>query len=369
MNRVLILHGGGGLGHVKAGEAVLEALKKNYPLVEAKNVDALDFGPPTFKKIYNESYDFLSTKIPELWRLVYKHFNENGDEANITGILPQLLLEKRFISFIHSYQPDFIISSHPLPIQLLSYAKREGLIRVPSANIITDFICHRLWVNGDVNLYFVAHEETKKDLQNLGVEEEKIIVSGIPISIRFQKTFDKKALKKKFGFHPREPVFLMVGGRLRFHDIEKIIRSFSGLSKSIGCIVIAGRDFELEKKLRKEEFPNFVKIFGFVDCIEEAMGASDVILTKSGGLTVSECLAMALPMILYKVIPGQEEGNMEFLLRRGLGIKVQSPKEVSACVLHLFQNPGKLRSLSEACRKAGKPHAAFDIAQNVMRYG
>lgn len=366
---MLILHGGGGLGHVKAAEAVLEALKRKYPLAEAKNINVLDFGPSTFKKIFNESYDFLSTKVPELWRLVYKHFNENGDNTNIPMIISRLSLEKRFISFVRSYQPDFIISSHPLPVQLISYAKREDLIRIPSANIITDFICHHFWINSDVNLYFVAHEETKKNLQNLGVEKEKIIVSGIPISERFQKPFDKKALKKKFGFHPRQPVFLMVGGRLRFYDIEKIIKNFSGIIKSIGCIIIAGRDFELEKKLRKEAFPDFVKIFGFVDNIEEAMGASDVILTKSGGLTVSECLAMGLPMILYKVIPGQEEGNMEFLLRHGLGIKVKSPKEVSACVLHLFQNPGKLLSLSAACRKAGKPNAAFDIAQNVMRYG
>lgn len=369
MKKVLLLCGGGGMGHIKAAHAIEEALQKFGSEIEVKNINVLDFGSLGFKKFFEESYNFLSTKVPDVWRMMYEYFNVKARQSKIPLIISKLSVESKLIGFIKEFKPDFIISTHPFPIQLLTYAKRQDIIDIPSANVITDYGCHRLWVNSDVNYYFAATNGVKEIVKAFGAPEEKIMVNGIPIEEKFQALLPREEALKKIGFEKSAITVLIVGGKFAFFDLKKTVNGLLAQNSALYCIIVCGRDKKLEARLAKAKFcdPSRVLALGFVEKIQDLMAASDVIISKAGGLTVSECLACALPMIIYKIIPGQEEDNADFLERAGAGVRLDSSEKIIEWLEDAGKNKKKLNEMSRICASLGKPYAARAIAEFVRR--
>lgn len=357
------------MGHIKAAHATEEALRKFGSEIDVRNINVLDFGSLGFKKFFEESYNFLSTKVPDVWRMMYEYFDVKARQSKIPVIISKLSVESKLIGFIKEFKPDFIISTHPFPIQLLTYAKRQDIIDIPSANVITDYGCHRLWVNDDVNYYFAATDYVKDIIKTFGVTEEKVVVSGIPIEEKFQTLLPREAALKKIGFEKSVMTVLIVGGRLTFSDLKKIVNGLLAGNLGLYCIIVCGRDKKLETRLVNAKCidPSRVLAFGFVEKIQDLMAASDVIISKAGGLTVSECLACALPMIIYKIIPGQEEDNADFLERIGAGIRLETTGKIISWLNDAGKNKNKLNEMSYICATLGKPYAARAIAECIRQ--
>jgi processive 1,2-diacylglycerol beta-glucosyltransferase len=366
--KVLILYAPLGAGHGEAAKAVAEAFALKYPDIEVKNIDILDFAFEIFRQGLPWAFVFFNSKAPIFYKWIYKYYNNQYRYKSLSNISNVILKKSRFVRFIEEFSPDFIISTNPLPMQLVSITKEKNIIDILSANVCTDFGFHSFWHNEDVNYYFVANKEIKNSLNKHGVGSEKIQVMGIPISLKFSKTLDRKKIINDLGFDNSLPILLIVGGRTSYKNLSAIINGVKAKNKKLQFIIVAGRDKILYEKLKDSKIKDdpFVRVFGFIDNLDEYMTAADLMLTKAGGLTVSECLAKSLPMVINDIIPGQEEDNVRYAVTHGFGIKTNNPREAIEALNKLFLQPEKLAAMKENCKKIAKPNAAEDMVDFVV---
>ncbi|MBI3631477.1 MAG: glycosyltransferase [Candidatus Staskawiczbacteria bacterium] len=276
--------------------------------------------------------------------------------------------KSQFISFIKNFSPDFILATNPLPLQLASLIEEKHIIDILSANVCTDFGFHALWHNSDINYYFVATQEIKNSLLDHGVNLNKIKITGIPVRPAFNRSLDSNKILESLNFSSSKPILLIVGGQLKYEELLKVISGIKEKNSSVQFIVVAGRDKDLQEKLEnfKLKKDTAVRIFGLVADMEKFMTVSDLILSKAGGSTTAECLVKGLPMIIYRTIPGQEEDNVDYLVKNNAGVKVESAKEIIEAVVELFLQPEKLARMKENCQKIQKPNATENIVDFVV---
>ncbi|MEK7665028.1 MAG: glycosyltransferase [Patescibacteria group bacterium] len=367
--KVLILFGSPGMGHFTAAQAVKEAFERKYPEVEIRVVDISEFSNIIFNRGYPYLYNNVVFKTPLLFRWAYDFFEKRTPQSILNQIFYLFLIKKKkFISFIKDFSPDFILSTHPLPSQIISLTKQKHLIKILSANICTDFGPHYLWHNLDVNYYFVANDKIKNYLTDHAIDLGKIKVTGIPVRQKFTENHNVKKILDNLHFDGSFPVFLIVGGQIAHEELLNIILKIKEKDQKAQFIIVSGRDGKLQNSLKNSVLRNdsSIKIFGLVDNMQELMAVSDLILSKTGGSTMAECLVKGLPMIVNKVIPGQEEDNVDYLVKNGAGIKASKTEEVAGIVIDLFSHREKLALMKENCRKIAKPNATIDIADFVV---
>lgn len=368
MKKVLIVYATGGMGHVTAAKAVEQAFASYHEYVDVKCVDVIEFANPIYKKVFVDGYNWISAKKPEFWGWLYKTYNSKSKQS-LPSILSRLAISKRFIPFVRKYNPDFIVSTHPLPMILISYSKAHDVINKLSSLVVTDFGCHSFWVDPEVNYYFTATEEVGMCLQGYGVKQEQVVVNGIPIHPKFSEKLDKNRICEKIGLDKNLPTILIVGGQFSYEVLIKIITGVKKVHKdNVQFIIVAGRDKYLKEALDKTDFDGTknIKVFGFVDNMHELMAVSNLIFSKAGGLTVSECMAMQLPMVINKVIPGQEEDNVTYLVSKNAAIKVNGFEEIVTTVNDLLSRPEKLAKMKQACAQIGRPNSAKTLADFVV---
>ena len=367
--KVLIVYATGGMGHVTAARAIEDAFKNYYPEIEVSNIDVIDYANGLYKKIFVDGYNYVSAKKPQLWGWLYEKFNDPSKQK-LPTVLSRLAIEGHFIPYVKKFKPDFIVSTHPLPMRLISHSKEQHIIDIYSSMVVTDFGCHSFWVDKEVNYYFVATQDVANCLENYGVKPDQAVVTGIPIESKFSKELDRPALRQQFGLDPNLFTVLIVGGQFGFESLQKVIDSVEERhAGKVQFMVVAGRDQELKAAIEASKLgqKSNTKVFGFVKNMEELMTVSDVIFSKAGGLTVSECMAKGLPMIINKVIPGQEEDNVSFLVGQGSAVRVKDFGEVGGVVSELISNPEKIVKMRQAAKNIGKPNSAKTLADFVIK--
>lgn len=365
--KVLILHAPLGAGHGAAAKAIAEAFLLHHPEVEVKSADVLDFSYEIFRQTLPMAFYFFTFYTPFLYKLFYDYSNHHSRYKFLNHASEAFLKRSRFVKFINDFNPDFIISTNPLPMQLVSKTKEKNIIDILSANVCTDFGFHTFWHNGDVNYYFVANEEIRSALIKHGANPESVKVTGIPISSKFSRLSDRRRTLDELGFDASKPVLLIVGGKMSYNKLANVITGLKKINDLIQFIIVAGRDELLQKKLKESKIGGdpLIKTFGFVNNLDEYMGASDMIFTKAGGLTVAECIAKGLPMIISDIIPGQEEDNVNFAVAHGFGIKAENAQEAVKVIADLFSDKQKISEMKENCRKISKTDAAGEIADFI----
>jgi processive 1,2-diacylglycerol beta-glucosyltransferase len=366
--KVLISYASGGMGHVMAARAIEQAFKRKYPEVEVKNVNVIDFANKPYKFFFVDGYNWVSAHAPWLWGWLYQTFNTKSRQG-FPSWISRICIAPRFIPFIREFKPDFIISTHPLPMLIVSYSKAKDVIDILSSMVCTDFGCHSFWVDPQVNYYFGAVDNVAKCLVDYGVKNEQIAVTGIPIEEKYSLVLSKEELIKKHNLANGLFTILIVGGQFKIDALKMIINSL--IDKHDGKIqflVVAGRDNNLKEALDKTDlnkrFAN-VKVFGFIDYMHELMTVSDLIFSKAGGLTVSECMAKGLPMVINKVIPGQEEDNVEYLVSHNAAVKASNVEEIVLAIDGLIGNPNKVAAMKESARSIGRSNSSEKLADFV----
>ena len=366
--KVLILYASLGAGHGAAAKAIAEAFAFKYPDIEIKNIDVLDFYFNILKKGLPGAFVYINSKIPFLYGEIYKYSNHQLRYKFLNYTAEVFFKKSQFIKFIKEFNPDFIISTNPLPMQLISRTKEKNIIDTLSANVCTDFGFHSFWYNLDVNYYFVANNIVKNFLISHSVKEQLIEITGIPIGQKFNQKLDRPKILKSLGFYDSRPIILIVGGKITHDDLFKILKGIKNKKEDVQFIIVAGRDDKLKKQLEQSKIKNNfnARIFGFINNLEEYMEVSDLILTKAGGLTMSECLAKGLPMVINDIIPVQEEDNLNYVIAHNAGIDARSIKKSIDSILELSSDPTKLQKMKENCKKIAKPDAPRDLVDFVV---
>jgi processive 1,2-diacylglycerol beta-glucosyltransferase len=368
--KILIATATAGGGHLQAAAALEEAWKKTYPKDTVRRIDILEFTPRLYRKAYAEGYVRVAEKAPELYAHAFRISDNPSFVRKITRLrrMSARWVARRFIQMLNRFEPDVLLCPHFLPIETMGALDEKGL-KVPrplTVCVITDFEAHALWMEPCVDLYCVAMEETKARLVARGVKKDKVIVTGIPVSQRFAKPMSQKLARKQLGLKTA-PTLLVLGGGMGMGPLVETVKELDKASGRFQMMVVAGRNPDLGKKLAAQRFRHPVKIFGFVTHMQELMAASDVLVTKPGGLTTSEALALGKPLLIVNPLPGQEAANSDFLLERGAAIKANRLEDLSFRIERLLRGP-QLERMRRAARKLGRPQAAATICQAVQRH-
>jgi len=368
--KVLILTSDAGFGHRSASNALKTALTQKYAnQCEVTIVNPLDDPrTPAFLRESEEDYIRLVQKAPEIYRLGYKASDNEIPSAIIENLLILALYEVMG-EIVRKHLPDVIVSTYPMYQAPLRAFFDLNAVCSPLVVVVTDLITvHRLWFETGIDLCLVPTKEVKKLALENGMEEDKIQITGIPVSPQLiENTRNKTDLRQSLGWEADLPTFLAVGSRSAERLVETLyVLNHFGLPLQIA--VTAGRDRDLLDKLHAIDWHIPAHIYGYVDNMADMMLAADAIICKAGGLVVTEALACSLPIMLIDIIPGQEEGNRDYVVQNGAGVMVEKPLQVLETLAHWMQDDRQgLQKAAGNAQRIGRPHAATDAADLIWK--
>lgn len=368
--KILILTSDAGFGHRSAANALKAALEQKYgDQGDITIVNPLDDPrTPAFLRDSEEDYTRLVRNAPDLYRFGYKASDAEIPSAIIESVLTLALYEVMG-ELVREHQPDVIASTYPMyQAPLVAYFGLNDIC-VPLVVVVTDLVSvHRIWFEPDVDRCLVPTEVVRDLALKHGVDAKKIHITGIPVSPHFaNNTRGKEDIRAALGWDPYLPAFLAVGSQRvdRMVDTLNVLNHF-GLP--LQAAATAGRDQDLLEKLKQIEWHIPFRAYGYVDNMPDMMLAADAIISKAGGLVVTESLACGLPVMLIDAIPGQEEGNRDFVLQHGAGVYVEKPMQVLEALSDWMRQDSRgLKQAAENAKAAGRPNAAMDAADLIWK--
>ncbi len=367
--RVLIATVTAGAGHLQAAAALQEAWTALRPDDVVEKQDVLEFTPKLFRKLYSEAYLKLIEHSPELWGALFRKSDDQEKLERLGRVRQTLgrLNASKFVTHMAEFRPDVVLCTHYLPEEILGGLKAKGKLQPWPlvVSIVTDFEAHALWQEPVVDFYCVAAEHTKARLVARGVPADNVVVTGIPVSARFQNAPARKAARKQLGLRDDLPVLLVLGGGFGVGPVAEILTALNKFAEPVQLAVVCGRNQELLRDLAVVERKHPTQLLGFVRNMQDWMSAADLIVTKPGGLTSSEALALGRPLVILNPIPGQEEANSDFLLEHGAAVKLNRVEDLPFKLGQLL-GEAKLTGLAKGAKTLGKPEAAAAVCQAAL---
>lgn len=369
-HKIAVLSVSAGAGHIRAAEAIRVTGEKYFPEAEIIHIDVMSMVNKLFKKIYAESYISVVNKHPALWG----YFYEKADKEKADAVINKFRREiekyntKKFLSYLEELNPDQIICTHFLPAELLSYMIKDENYSRPVWVQVTDFDIHSIWIQENMTGYFAASEEVAYRMKSRGIPENIIHVTGIPVMPVFGEKYSRKECAHEIGINPNKTTLLMMSGGFGVGEIDLLAAQILKINGDFQMIALAGKNEDLLNKLQNlsKQFPERLFPMGFTKTIERLMTSADFAITKPGGLTSSECLAMGLPMIIISPIPGQEERNADYLLENGTALKAYDAAGLVFRVNALLQNKKRVEEMRQKALSIGKPDAARKVLEIVL---
>ena len=353
-----------------AAMAIEEAIRILDRSVETLNINHFRYTNPVLAQLIMKTYHSMLKRTPEIWDYLYDNPNVKDKTAKLRDLVHKLntIKLRRLIDW---YKPEIIVCTQAFPCVAMAEYKRKFKVDIPIVGIITDYGVHSYWVDADVDLYIVPTEELKNRLVELGVSNNKIEILGIPVNPRFYVPLNEESIRQRLGIDEGKPVVLIMGGSRGMISMEEIIDYLAKLPLEFYPIVVCGANKTLRKRLEKmqRKFKIPLQIYGYVRNIEEFMSIADIMITKPGGLTVTEALVKRLPMVIVNPIPGQEVKNTDFLISHKAAIKAKDPRDVARHIGDLISSPDELNYFRQRMSNLCKPQAAFDIAQRIIYWG
>lgn len=401
--RILILSASTGGGHMKAAKAIKSYILKNSSESTVEIVDTLEYINHMLNKTVSDGYSYIAKKTPAIFGTIY---NASNKENKFNDLIVNLnnLFSKKLLTLLNEFKPDAIIATHMFPNEMVSNLKGQGKISIPLICIITDYATHKTWISKNVDAYITANEEMSNSMIESGINKDIIYSYGIPVEPEFYIKNDKDKLLRKLNLNPNKPTILLMAGSFGVTNILEIYDNLSEINYDFQVVVITGKNERLyntfKKRLHLEHESvtrkvhvktiDFIKksikvhseklagiklywhkekkikptnLIFFTNKVFEYMQVADLIITKPGGLTVSEALACNLPMVLFNAIPGQEEENANFLVKNNMAIKIKNSSQIKTTVKDLISNENMLKSMRDSCK-------AFDKSQgneNILK--
>lgn len=352
-----------GSGHDNAAKALAEKLLEERPGSEAKIIDTFQYINATLHKVVVGSYMETLKFTPKVWGYLYDQAAE-GERFIDLGQLMSKLLSLKLERLLKQFDPDVILTSHAFPTGILSVMKEKGHIKVPIASVVTDFHVHNFWIHQGIDRYFIPAPDLSHRLLQHGIEEAKIISAGLPLRSQFLSALDTGQAKAELGLDTQLTSVLVMGGGLGLGHIEQIAEKILADS-NFQVIVVAGKNKVLHNHLSRIYNPN-MKVYGYVENMAQVIAASDMVVSKPGGVTTAEVLAMRKPLIIFSSLPGQEDRNTEYLLNKGAAIKVRKLDLLLPEIKSFWHNPVRKRHVLEISEQLGIPDASRLIWKEIL---
>jgi processive 1,2-diacylglycerol beta-glucosyltransferase len=395
--RVLIATATAGGGHLAAAAALDEAWRACRPEDEVERLDVVKFFSPLHRKLHAEGYLAMVGHAPELWGLMFNK-TDNPRLARRLNRWRRVLPSKsrlRFVRYVEQFAPDAVLCTHYLPLGTLGSLRaqklkqrraggsraREGVsvtqapvgagegrtLPLPMVvSVVTDFEAHALWMEPCVDLYCVAAEESRARLVARGAAAQDVVATGIPIAGKFSAKPERKAVRRALGLRDDQPVLLVLSGGFGTGPVRDILAELDKVGRPLQSVVVTGHNEQLRRELAAACWQHPTHVLGYASNMHELMAVADLIITKPGGLTTAEVLALGRPLLIVSPIPGQEAANSDFLLEHGAAAKVNRTEDLPFRLEQLL-GTRKLAAMARAAKALGRPAAASEICHQVVR--
>ncbi|MFC1808006.1 glycosyltransferase [Candidatus Omnitrophota bacterium] len=354
-------------GHHRAAMAIERALKFLDPEVVVYSINSFNYTNPILSKVINQTYSGIIKTTPEVWEYIYDNPKIVKNSQRLKEIIHRYNSSK-MKALIEEFNPDVVACTQAFPCGMVADYKNTYKSDIPLVGVLTDFYPHSYWLYETVNRYVVSSDEAKAKLCENGIPEDRIKIFGIPIDESFKDAIDKQLVLKSLGLSEGVKTVLVMGGSSGHGPIKRIVLALDRIQSEIQTIVVTGTNSKLNTYLRRRvsRFRKKVVVTGYAGNVNELMAVSDIIITKPGGLTVSEALSKSLAIIVVNPIPGQEAKNTEFLLGKKAALKAANEHELAILVDSLCRMPSKLEAMKHASRVLGKPDSAMNLAKMIL---
>ena len=359
-----------GGGHRASAHALQAAFAARFPgRFQVEIVDLwTDYTPwpiDQFPRLYSP----IVARAPWFWKLLWAVFeNERALSVALRLVFPLCRSDMRKV--LQAHRPHLIISVHPLMQHLFLRLLEVERARIPFVTVVTDLASfHRGWFHAQAQRCFVASEAAAAAARSHGLQPRRIRLLGLPVRSAFAELLpDRAAARAKLGLADAAFTALLVGGGEGMGPVAAIAHAVARRLAAAGTdaqlVVICGRNDRLRRSLQQADWPLPVHVYGFVEDMQEWMTAGDCIITKAGPGTIAEALICGLPILLSGFVPGQEEGNVPFVVENGVGAYCDAPDGIAAIVSG-WSSSGEMDRIAARARSLGRPQAANDIVDEI----
>jgi len=360
-NKIIILYSSYGYGHFQVSKALQHCLiEKGRHHV--KMIDLYAVAHPTINAGIRFVYLKICSLIPQLYGWSY-YLTQNMQHDQIWVKWLNHFGISNLKKIILAEKPNAVIIT--FPIMAMPELRKQTGLNIPIYAVLTDHVIHERWIHPEIDKYFVANEELKVAIINKGIPDERIVVSGIPLRMAFRQTYDKKQLLQRYGLDPAKKIVLILAGAYGvLRNSKKICQELLQI-ENIEVILVCGKNKSLIESM-ETGFPHEPRlhVLGFVEQIHELMAISSCIVTKAGGITLSEALALNLPFIVFRPLPGQEKDNALFLAKKGTVLIAYQTRKLSEAVQQVLNN--SLGQMEQAIYELQKKNATETVVDDVL---
>ncbi|WP_042478768.1 MGDG synthase family glycosyltransferase [Bacillus ndiopicus] len=311
-------------GHHQVADALMDFIALHNEDVEVKKVDLLNYTSPIVEKVISHGYISWIQYAPTMYTKFYSKMFDKQKEEKSNFKLYEMLL-KHLIRLLEEEKPDIIFCTQSIPSYLLNKLKQSGHCNIPVVNVYTDFFMNQVWGLGAIDYHFVPMQEMKDALCQKGIAESNIFVTGIPVHEDMLRTT---------ALHNFARNILIAGGNLGLMSCANLYEQLKQ-NKSFHYYILCGTNKKLYQQVLAWKLPNVIPI-SYIKSRSEMnhlYDQMDAIVTKPGGVTVSEVLHKKLPIFVHSALPGQEERNLKYLTERGLAYTLDK----SECLHHQLE--------------------------------
>ncbi|KNZ40794.1 MGDG synthase family glycosyltransferase [Acetobacterium bakii] len=358
--RILILSCSHGSGHKMVAASLKEGFEAMGHTVSVQ--DLFNETNPTLNRFIEKSYLLSYTIGSSFYQRMYYDLEEGVHEKFIHNLWH--FTDKTLLGMIENFQPDCIVNTYPYTIS--SIMKEDYYPDIPVFSVVTDFCIPKAWMHKNTECYYVACDNVETVLLNNGYSSSQILKTGIPIREAFYHHENRLHLMKKYGLDPNKKTLIIFAGTYGvLKDINEVCTRTDAL-KDLQTVVICGKNRSLQRELDLENFLN-TKIFGYVSNIHEFYSIGDLMVTKPGGITLSEVIVKKIPVILYNPTPGQEGENAQWFKQQGAAVVTNTTSELILAIEGLKDNEIKRFSMKNTLRKMHYGHSTTLIVQDVLK--
>lgn len=366
---ILILSGRYGEGHHQSALAIKKMITKIYPFYDVVIKDPHAITHPKIDHMSKQLFLFGVRRFPNVYHFFYQKTREPNSMSQFFKGMSRLGL-KGLAQSIIDIEPAAIICTCPISCGMASLLKKYELIDIPIITAITDFTVHSYWIHDFIDHYIVGSQEVKNGLMNFGVEAREISVTGIPIDPKFSRTYDKEVLRMKYGLRSNVTTVLISGGGYgMIGNGGSIFEALEEIPQKLQIICVCGHNESLYHQLQKEKRTSrhVVRVEGYVNNMEELMAMSDLMITKAGGLTISEALCMNLPLLLYRSLGGQERDNSQFLLRKQSALIAYDEQDLVSHLINFVADDHLKKNMTLRIKKMQHKHATLEAVHTIFQ--
>lgn len=363
--KILILYASYGDGHVQVSKALQQCFQAKG-IRHVLLIDLYASASPLINTVTRFAYLISCSFCPKLYGWSYyltKNMRQNRGPVKWLNTFGFAALKE----IIRVERPDAVINTFPMSV--MSELRLQSELQIPIFTVLTDFVLHDRWLHQEIDKYFVATGELKSAIVNKGIPDERIRVSGIPLRKDFCRPEYDKGFISRYGLDPsKKTVLIMAGAYGVMQDLNKICRALLPL-EDIQILLVCGKNQALKDRMEAgfARKPN-VFIFGFIEHIEEFMSIASCMITKAGGITLSEALSMNLPVIVFRPLPGQELENALFLAEKGAVMIAHKTAVLVNHVKQILYEPQHLSQMKQAIYALQKKNATENIANDILEY-